>query len=639
MGHSGFDRRFSSIRRPRIYATVALILMTVPMSLLIGCGVASQADPSPIRLSPLQGKMHGGQQPVTGSQIFLYAAGTTGYASSSRSMLTGAGYVMTDAAGNFSITGDYTCQSGDLVYLVGSGGNPGLAPGTNNTAIQMMAALGPCASLDASTFVNIDEVSTIAAAWALSPFMTDVTHVGTSSTNVLGLTNAFATVGNLVDTPTGTALSGTPAGNGVVPQAKINTLANILSSCINSDGTGTPCGTLMSASTSGGHTPSDTLQAALNIAQNPTHSLSALYGLQPATAPFQPSLGTVPTDFTLMVTYTGSCLSLPRDIAIDSQGNVWAPSSDDNGRYGCVLKLSLTGKFLSGATGFSGGTLSIVSATPGAIAIDLMDNAWISNFSQIGNNVTKLDPGGAILSGPNGFVIDNGTSGPWQIAIDSLDNAWVANPDETTVSRLSNSGTLLTGSSGFTGYMLSTAIDGSGNIWGYSWNQFSNPSPIIVKLDSNGVAQSGAGYPIARGSARSFAIDHQGNLWVPLISADFSSSIIKMNNSGTVVSGPSGYTDNSLILPTNAAIDGLGHIWIGNSGGVVEMDNNGAFLSGPSGYLNQSTGSGAIAVDGSGNVWTSDYVKDRIEQLVGVAAPVVTPLALGVKNNTLGTRP
>ena len=112
-----------------------------------------------------------------------------------------------------------------------------------------------------------------------------------------------------------------------------------------------------------------------------------------------------------------------------------------------------------------------------------------------------------------------------------------------------------------------------------------------------------------------------------------------MNNSGTVVSGPSGYTDNSLILPTNAAIDGLGHIWIGNSGGVVEMDNNGAFLSGPSGYLNQSTGSGAIAVDGSGNVWTSDYVKDRIEQLVGVAAPVVTPLALGVKNNTLGTRP
>ena len=326
-------------------------------------------------------------------------------------------------------------------------------------------------------------------------------------------------------------------------------------------------------------------------------------------------------------------------VAIDSQGNVWAPSSDDNGRYGCVLKLSLTGKFLSGATGFSGGTLSIVSATPGAIAIDLMDNAWISNFSQIGNNVTKLDPGGAILSGPNGFVIDNGTSGPWQIAIDSLDNAWVANPDETTVSRLSNSGTLLTGSSGFTGYMLSTAIDGSGNIWGYSWNQFSNPSPIIVKLDSNGVAQSGAGYPIARGSARSFAIDHQGNLWVPLISADFSSSIIKMNNSGTVVSGPSGYTDNSLILPTNAAIDGLGHIWIGNSGGVVEMDNNGAFLSGPSGYLNQSTGSGAIAVDGSGNVWTSDYVKDRIEQLVGVAAPVVTPLALGVKNNTLGTRP
>ena len=41
---------------------------------------------------------------------------------------------------------------------------------------------------------------------------------------------------NLADLATGAALSTTPAGNGTVPQSTINTIANILATCVNSTG-------------------------------------------------------------------------------------------------------------------------------------------------------------------------------------------------------------------------------------------------------------------------------------------------------------------------------------------------------------------------------------------------------------------
>jgi hypothetical protein len=62
-------------------------------------------------------------------------------------------------------------------------------------------------------------------------------------------------------------------------------------------------------------------------------------------------------------------------------------------------------------------------------------------------------------------------------------------------------------------------------------------------------------------------------------------------------------------------------------------------LSGGSGFaLPPTTYPVGDAVDGSGNVWVVMAANNVIE-MVGVATPVVTPLSLGVKNNTLGTRP
>jgi hypothetical protein len=50
-------------------------------------------------------------------------------------------------------------------------------------------------------------------------------------------------------------------------------------------------------------------------------------------------------------------------------------------------------------------------------------------------------------------------------------------------------------------------------------------------------------------------------------------------------------------------------------------------------------------VDGSGNLWftgtNNSYtaVPNYVTEVIGIAAPVVTPKATAVTNNTIGTRP
>ena len=174
-----------------------------------------------------------GSSRSTGSSVQLYAAGTTGYGSAATALLSSP--VVTDASGSFTITGSYTCPSPtSQLYIVARDGNPGLSPGTNNPALALMTALGPCSlhggqyTLDPNGFITINEVTTVASVYALAAFMGGDASSGDSCTNTIGLANSFQAVNNLVNTTAGSALAITPAGNGTAPQAKLNTLANIV---------------------------------------------------------------------------------------------------------------------------------------------------------------------------------------------------------------------------------------------------------------------------------------------------------------------------------------------------------------------------------------------------------------------------
>ena len=116
------------------------------------------------------------------SVSLLTSAGNTTL-DSSGGATNGDYYVTTDVSGSFSITGDYTCGAGQQVYLYALGGNPGAGI---NSAAGLMAALGTCPAagnfLTTTPYVVVNEVSTVATAYAFAGFATDATHVGSSGT-------------------------------------------------------------------------------------------------------------------------------------------------------------------------------------------------------------------------------------------------------------------------------------------------------------------------------------------------------------------------------------------------------------------------------------------------------------------------
>ena len=253
----------------------------------------------------------------TGSTIQLYAVGTSGYGSTPTTLLgtvttsDGTSAVNSNAnagnvnnslpAGFFTITGAYTCPtSNTLVYLVASGGNPGLTAGTNNSAIVLLAALGQCGSLGSLPFVTINEVTTVASIYALAQYSNVNGNIGSVSSGDTGIANAFGNVKNMVNIGTGAALTVTGGGK-AVPQTTINTLADILVPCINSSGPGsTSCSSLFSAIVCC-TTPATVLNAALDMALNPLSNVNTLFGLASANAAFQPTLGSAPHDWEVIV--------------------------------------------------------------------------------------------------------------------------------------------------------------------------------------------------------------------------------------------------------------------------------------------------------------------------------------------------
>jgi hypothetical protein len=222
----------------------------------------------------LQGRVYGGQNPISDAAVYLYAAGSTGYGSAypytggTTSML-GTHSVKTDVLGNFNIAGDYTCPSKTTeVYLEAVGG---IATGTyNNGGIIMLAALGPCGNLSSATFITLNELTTVASVWALAPFMTGPSNIGTKATNEICLTNAFASVNTLVNIQYGQVNSTSLPAGATIPTDELNSLADIIASCVNMALGGTTCGNLYKYATPpGGSKPNSTLMAALDIALHP----------------------------------------------------------------------------------------------------------------------------------------------------------------------------------------------------------------------------------------------------------------------------------------------------------------------------------------------------------------------------------
>ncbi len=677
-----------------------------------GCSMTNltSVDHTPVSGEAIQGKVHGGQFPVVNATIGLYVAGTGGYGISGGNLLTTA--VTSAADGSFSITGDYTCPANSLVYLTATGGNPGV--GSNNNGIVMVTPLGQCGNLTSSTFIYVNEVTTAATAIALGQFFTptfgssSTDSFGTSATNATGLANAFATVNNLVNTSTGQAITTSTLTNGsmsltATPEsAKLYTIANILAACVNSDGSGTsPCQTTLfpSVTPAGGVAPTDTLQAAVYMSQNPTSNnaatsatnMAALYGLQTGTAPFV-GVGTQPNDWTIGIQYTdttaGSLLLQPQNIAADGSGNIWVLNSP----AGSLVELSPTGSplvnTLTAATAGASGA-GINTSTPRNLAVDTNGNVWLTTstsgayvieyLSSLGTSnsyaTSKSSYGIAIDGNNNVFVGEGSASAHFELY--EFPGGNIAEPIQYPIASSTPGTAGLNGTNSFVlpEYM---AFDTSGNLWMSNGSgtsaTTSNEVVQLSNIDPSACIGGSVTYPCLLSTSptlNTFTAFNQGTMSAPFglaaganslwlaNSGASANSLTTLSLSGATVNGGTNYgTAASFTSPHYVAVDGAGNVWTTNKnsspGTVTEVSSTGAILSPipaspnitPTGFSHAGIASGlGLTIDASGNVWVADNVAaggtdaNTVFEIVGSAAPTVTPIAQALHSNKVAQKP
>ncbi len=592
------------------------------------------APPAPTVVS---GTAHAGQPPIVGAPIYLYAIGTSGYGGPSISVLDGSitgssdahgGYVLSNSVGGFSIASNaVNCGAGSEAYLLISGGSAGANP---NSAIGLMAPVGPCPLSASVTSIWVNEVSTVATAYALSAYALDATHVASpgSALALTGLANAVATVGNLYDNTTGHALTATPAGNGQVPQSTINALANILASCVGTGGpTSQQCSTLFAAAAAGGGAAlTDTASAAISIAHNPASGVAQLFALQSqSSATFQPALASAPTSWILPVSFAGGGLNAPAGLAVDAAGNVWAANSNAS----TITELSPLG-VPANSNGFSGGGLN----QPYSVAIDAQGNVWAVNT--FGNSLTELSPTGQPLSPATGYT-GGGLYYPFGIAIDAAGSVWVGNGYDhaSFLSHFDSTGVPLVAAGvadGLAGEIGDVQLDGTGHVWASGLDASS-----LINLPTTSAPVSAVFPTGALGKIQGEAIDGAGNVWV---SGAANGALGEFSNTGQVlltISSGGGLNQNRFLT-----VDGAGNIWTPSyaPGGVVSEFTHAGLPVAQAGFTIAPGNSGlwAAAIDGSGNVWVSTQDANVLE-LVGAAAPVVTPVVEAATTNRLGVRP
>ena len=408
----------------RITAAAVWLMLSLGLA---GCGVAPIEEPNAVALSTgPSGVVRGGQQPISGALVQLIAPGVSDYGSAPSVLSTTT--TSTDGGGSFTLPG-YTCPIPDrLVYLQVTGGNPGFG---TNSAVGEAALLGNCSTLSSSTHVVVNELTTVAAAYALAPFASVTaagTLIGTSSTNITGLNNAFYPANNLVPysqvnaTPTN-ALAGM-----VLPTNMLNTLGNILAACVNSTGpASTGCAPLISNTTVAGGAPTDTFQAALNIALHPGTNVGPLFTQSSINPPFAPAIAstTPPADFTLAIGYNGYTISNEGGyaLAIDAKGDAWVTANAPNtGGLGALMEITPSGQYAAGS-GYQTPTYGVISFT--GMAIDLGGVIWVASNSE---SLQPTTTDAMIGFNSNGSVFNQfPVTFPLGVAVDGSGDIWSSN--------------------------------------------------------------------------------------------------------------------------------------------------------------------------------------------------------------------
>jgi hypothetical protein len=636
---------------------VLAALSTIPILILTGCGASTTFSAAPTASTGVHGKVIGGQKPIVGSTVTVWVIGADIPGGQPAMALNS---TTTQADGSFSFAPfDYGCSTGEPLYITAAGGQS--TPDVpDNTNIMLAAGVGDC-SIIQSVSVEINEVTTAATAFVLAQFFTETLGTGSDdSFNIYGedylsfLTANSYTIPLLVDLPSGTVNPSTPSIT--IEAAKIYSIANTLSACINDDSTdASTCATLYADTTppfSGATPPSDTLQAAVQMALYPYQNVSDLYKLAPKPPPFL-GLGAAPNDWTLAVSFTSSDFGLgingtshsgtSSTIDIDEYGNVWFPSN--------LPGSTGAGYFDPTTNTFNGPYMLNDLVHPQYIAVDEDNGVWMTDSNS--PNIAYMNQYFDDFNFP-AFASTAVGLGP--ISIDINGNAefsWIDTSATANLGQMTPSGTataLGTFTNPPTG--LSTIYTLAGDVLAGT-SGVSTPCllEVAVSVGSPHDVDTLGTSCISGGSAFAQNLDY---IAIASSANQYCSGFL-----GTCMSPAV-----PLSKPEGIATDGYGYEWIANAGNA-SVSTFGPFNqntpassypeTSPIVYLHDAANGATmtipygIAIDGAGDVWISNAscvsntatpctpTSFTLSELIGAAGLTIAPLSDQAEGILAGT--
>lgn len=641
------------------------LFKSVFTALFVSLLVLSSCSDSDNNQGEIDGVVMSGNQVIPGSNVSLFCSGI------------GSGIILlgedvSDETGSFSISFEDPGDDNAILYLIAENNPLNIAKTnqlSNSSDVRLALMLGRLPVIDN---VVINERTTVAAAYAMAQFFVPGGIDGTYP----GLQNAADISQNLADPSNGNVasmLDNFPNGASTTTRAAFNSLANILAACVNSDA---GCIQLFDLSTPpGGTPPTNTLDAAVNIAHFPWQNVDGLFEYSLLEDVYNPTLGS-PEDINawfLAIRYVGNGMEIngPGNTAFDADGNAWITNNfvfnDNPTDVVCgddhVLRLTPTGEDAPGAPYQGGG---LYGAGYG-ITLDTENNVWIGNFAFQGEDcmldpdaraqsVSKFSPDGVPIS-PNtvgndigGFTgAGNTINYPQGTVSDNNGNIWITNcngnnvtqfpggdPDQAFVIQETDDSAETIVVAPF-----DIAIDIDGNAWvtgneTFNVAKFDPDGDLLLNVSGDEAAEAGFKKPMG------IATDMFGNAWVAnsgfvtapcdgnsvpelrafiglVLDPNFTNpdaSLIKVNSDGTEIGS---FKGSGLLMPWGISVDGSGNVWVSNFDGQTVSYFCGEDTSScppgletgdpiaPMGYFfNGLKRSTSVQIDPSGNVWATN---------------------------------
>jgi hypothetical protein len=661
---------------------VACLAQTLFLILLTGCGagtsIASDSGPISETAGMMSGKLHGGLNPIVGATVTLYVTANNGYGGAAVSAAT----ATTDSNGGFTfvLPSNFSCPSGQFAYATSYSGNTG-SNSTNNNSL-LMIPIGACAAnysgqTYTGPFLWMNELTTVASAYALGNFMTIINSGSSPVVNISapannnsaspcisngstcattaagGLPHAFANALSLVNIATGQPNT-TNSHSGVLPAAEINLLGSIMQACVNSSGVtgsnsatsndGSSCGKLFSLTTppySGATTPATTLQAIIDLAKYPnpqiatwsstctaagsgtTTSTSCLFGLATGVGAAYPSaLASAPPDWALAVVYPKGAGAVTGAACSGTCPGLTYP-------YDLALDISdsvyVTNNNSSAQT-WANVVAFAYDGTP----------LWSNAEDTINNNIKNIatDGIGHVITADNGHGTTAGANGQFIKVLNST------------------TGALLTTITAAQGYPYCVITDPFNNIWfGVAYPAVTNLYEISYTGTVGNIPQyspvSFTSQPVAAQNLYQISIDQNLNVWA-VGSTSTNAAAYMFPNTGTVAAPTytgtlkSVSTTSATISGANYSVgmapDGQGNAWMTTFSGLIQIQTSGSgnasALTAVAPVTVGDNGARFVEVDSARTVYVGDYANGTAVGGV-VAYDTVHSLSLGVYKGCL----